>query len=72
MRQPDAALALHNTTRRHALGKFPDLLLAVSREPAMLQFLNNQQNRQEHPNENFAREVMELLVVLFMSCSTLA
>lgn len=63
VRQPTAALRLHNTTRRLALGKFPDLLLAVSREPAMLQFLNNQQNRQQHPNENFAREVMELFTL---------
>ena len=63
VRQPDAALRLHNTTRQYALGKFPDLLLAVSKEPAMLQFLNNQQNRKEHPNENFAREVMELFTL---------
>ncbi len=63
VRQPGAALSLHNTMRQHALGKFPDLLLAVSREPAMLQFLNNQQNRKEHPNENFAREVMELFTL---------
>ena len=63
VRQPNAALSLHNTTRQHALGKFPALLLAVSREPAMLQFLNNQQNRQAHPNENFAREVMELFTL---------
>ncbi|MFD2719520.1 DUF1800 family protein [Hymenobacter monticola] len=63
VRQPDAALSLHNAMRQHALGKFPDLLLAVSQEPAMLQFLNNQQNRKEHPNENFAREVMELFTL---------
>ena len=63
VRQPGAALSLHNTTRQHALGKFPDLLLAVSQEPAMLQFLNNQQNRKQHPNENFAREVMELFTL---------
>ena len=63
VRQPGPALSLHNTTRQHALGKFPDLLLAVSQEPAMLQFLNNQQNRKEHPNENFAREVMELFTL---------
>jgi len=62
-RRPDDSLALLNTIRAHALGKFPDLLLAVSREPAMLQFLNNQQNRKEHPNENFAREVMELFTL---------
>ncbi|RYY11496.1 MAG: DUF1800 domain-containing protein, partial [Cytophagaceae bacterium] len=62
-RRPDDSLQLLNTIRAHALGKFPDLLLAVSREPAMLQFLNNQQNRKEHPNENFAREVMELFTL---------
>jgi uncharacterized protein (DUF1800 family) len=62
-RRPDDSLALLNTIREKALGKFPDLLLAVSREPAMLQFLNNQQNRKEHPNENFAREVMELFTL---------
>ena len=62
-RRPDDSLQLLNTIRAHALGKFPDLLLAVSREPAMLQFLNNQQNKKEHPNENFAREVMELFTL---------
>lgn len=62
-RRPDDSLALLNTIREKALGKFPDLLLAVSQEPAMLQFLNNQQNKKEHPNENFAREVMELFTL---------
>ena len=59
-RRPDDSLQLLNTIRAGALGKFSDLLLAVSREPAMLQFLNNQQNRKEHPNENFSRELMYL------------
>lgn len=49
--------------RDHALGDFGDLLSAVSKSPAMLQFLNNQQNRKQHPNENFAREVMELFTL---------
>jgi uncharacterized protein (DUF1800 family) len=52
-----------NTIRQNALGRFGDLLLAVSKEPAMLQFLNNQQNRKNAPNENFAREVMELFTL---------
>lgn len=52
-----------NTLRQNALGKFGDLLMAVSKEPAMLQFLNNQQNRKNAPNENFAREVMELFTL---------
>jgi len=62
-RRPDDSLALLNTIREKALGKFPDLLLAVSQEPAMLQFLNNQQNKKQHPNENFARELMELFTL---------
>jgi uncharacterized protein (DUF1800 family) len=62
-RRPADSLALLNTVRQHALGKFSDLLLAVSRAPAMLQFLNNQQNKKAHPNENFAREVMELFTL---------
>ncbi|GAA4014291.1 DUF1800 domain-containing protein [Hymenobacter fastidiosus] len=63
VRRPEAALQLNNTLRQGALGKFGDLLLAVSKEPAMLQFLNNQQNRKQRPNENFAREVMELFTI---------
>ncbi len=49
--------------RTHALGSFADMLKAVSKSPAMLQFLNNQQNRKQKPNENFAREVMELFTM---------
>jgi uncharacterized protein (DUF1800 family) len=49
--------------RTNALGSFADMLKAVSKSPAMLQFLNNQQNRKSHPNENFAREVMELFTM---------
>lgn len=52
-----------DTIRQNALGKFSDLLLAVSQSPAMLLFLNNQQNRKTHSNENFAREVMELFIL---------
>lgn len=52
-----------NTIRKNALGNFGTLLLEVSKEPAMLQFLNNQQNRKNKPNENFAREVMELFTL---------
>ncbi len=53
----------NNTIRKHALGSFRNLLLSVSKDPAMLQFLNNQQNRKDSPNENFAREVMELFTL---------
>ena len=54
---------LLNTVRENALGNFGDLLKAVSKSAAMLQFLNNQQNKKDQPNENFAREVMELFTM---------
>jgi uncharacterized protein (DUF1800 family) len=49
--------------RVNALGNFGTLLRQVSKSAAMLNFLNNQQNRKDHPNENFAREVMELFTL---------
>ncbi|MDQ0593684.1 uncharacterized protein (DUF1800 family) [Chryseobacterium ginsenosidimutans] len=52
-----------NVVRKNALGNFKDLLFEVSQAPAMLNFLNNQQNKKDHPNENFAREVMELFTM---------
>jgi len=54
---------LLNVLRDNALADFGTLLRAVSKTPAMLQFLNNQQNRKNSPNENFAREVMELFTL---------
>lgn len=61
--RPLAIQLQNNLFRQFALGKFGDLLLAVSKDPEMLQFLNNQQNRKNSPNENFAREVMELFTL---------
>lgn len=54
---------LNNIMREHALGKFRTLLLNVSQSQVMLLFLNNQQNVKTHPNENFARELMELYTI---------
>jgi uncharacterized protein (DUF1800 family) len=54
---------LLHVIRRNALGNFRDLLHDVSKTGAMLNFLNNNQNRKDHPNENFAREVMELFTM---------
>jgi uncharacterized protein (DUF1800 family) len=54
---------LLNTIRENSLGNFGDLLSEVSKSPSMLSFLNNQQNKKQHPNENFAREVMELFTM---------
>ncbi|WP_354698387.1 hypothetical protein DSM112329_04061 [Paraconexibacter sp. AEG42_29] len=49
--------------RRHALGSFADLLRDVTRDPAMLSFLDGIDNRVGSPNENYAREVMELFTL---------
>ena len=57
------AQQLNNIHRTNALGNFRTLLLQVAESPAMLQFLNNQQNTKGHPNENFARELMELFTI---------
>ena len=46
--------------RKNALGKFADLVTGIARDPAMLIYLDSATNRKSHPNENFAREVMEL------------
>jgi uncharacterized protein (DUF1800 family) len=54
---------LNNIQRANALGNFKTMLFQVSQTPAMLQFLNNQQNQKNHPNENFARELMELFTL---------
>jgi len=49
--------------RKYALGNFGTLLHAVSRDPAMIIYLDSATNRRGHPNENFAREVMELFTL---------
>ncbi len=46
--------------RDHALGAFPSLVQAIAKDPAMLLYLDSASNRKAHPNENFARELMEL------------
>ena len=53
----------NNTLRRHALGHFGDFVKAISKEAAMLKYLNNKQNRKLKPNENFTRELMELFTL---------
>jgi uncharacterized protein (DUF1800 family) len=53
----------HNMLRKHALGSFREMLHAISKDPAMIIWLNNQENKKNAPNENFAREVMELFTL---------
>lgn len=53
----------NETFRRHAAGGWLDMLEKVSKDPAMLQWLDQAQSRKQHPNENYAREVMELFAL---------
>lgn len=52
--------AQNDLIRQHALGDFKDLLSRMSRDVAMLIWLDGNANKRRSPNENFAREVMEL------------
>jgi uncharacterized protein (DUF1800 family) len=49
--------------RRLATGNWQEMLVAVGKDPAMLIWLDQAQSRKEHPNENFAREIMELFAL---------
>jgi hypothetical protein len=49
--------------REHATGNWLQMLTAMAKDPAMLVWLDQAQSRKEHPNENFAREVMELFTL---------
>jgi uncharacterized protein (DUF1800 family) len=53
----------NDTLRRNALGNFATLVRKISRDPAMMIYLDLHQSRKEHPNENWARELMELFTV---------
>lgn len=50
----------HEFLRIHALGSFRDLLHGIVRDPAFLSFFDNDSSRADHPNENLARELLEL------------
>ena len=57
------ALKFNNTLRTYALGNFVDFVKAISRSASMLKYLNNNRNFKKKPNENFARELMELFTL---------
>lgn len=59
----DYAARQINSIRQYALGNFRDLVLAISKDTSMILYLNNQQNRKNKPNENYARELMELFTI---------
>jgi uncharacterized protein (DUF1800 family) len=49
--------------RNYALGNFKDLVRAVTREPAMLRYLNGYANTKKAPDENYGRELQELFTI---------
>ena len=53
----------NKTERLYAMGKFDDLAVKISQDPAMLVWLDNAQSRAQKPNENYARELMELFTL---------
>ena len=63
VRVPQAMYRQNVLLRRYALGNFGTMLHAVAKDPAMLIYLDNASNRKAAPNENFAREVMELFTL---------
>lgn len=63
VRSPVLMYRQNQLLRKHAFGYFGDLLHAVSKDPAMVVYLDSASNRKGKPNENFAREVMELFTL---------
>ncbi|MEM5311385.1 DUF1800 domain-containing protein [Paraburkholderia sp. JHI869] len=61
--EPQLMAAQNALLRRDALGSFASMLHAVAKDPAMLLYLDGASNRKGRPNENFAREVMELFTL---------
>ncbi|MFO0828925.1 MAG: DUF1800 domain-containing protein [Phycisphaerales bacterium] len=56
-------IAQNGLFRANAAGNFATLVAAVVHDPAMLKYLDNDENRRNRPNENLARELMELFVL---------
>jgi hypothetical protein len=56
----DMVVYYREAIRRHALGNFRDMLLATAQSPAMLYYLDQTYSDKDHPNENYARELLEL------------
>lgn len=63
VRWPPLLYRQNQLLRQHASGNFGDLLRDISRDPAMLLYLDNARSRKGNPNENFARELLELFTL---------
>ena len=60
LNQPKAILKQVEMFRRHGLGSFRNLLIELSRDPAMIFWLDNKDNHKDAVNENYGREILEL------------
>lgn len=63
VRSPELMFRQNQIFRRHGLGNFSVMLSQVAKDPAMLIYLDGRQNRAGQPNENFARELLELFAL---------
>lgn len=63
VKDPQDNFDLNEVFRKHGMGNFTELTRAVGKSPAMLRYLDQQQSSRQHPNENWARELMELFTL---------
>ncbi|MFT3992109.1 MAG: DUF1800 domain-containing protein [Luteolibacter sp.] len=63
VREPIYLVWQNETFRRHAFGSFRELTQAMLHDPAMVLYLDVQSSKKGKPNENFARELMELFTL---------
>lgn len=63
VRQPYALYLQNRLFRERALGSWREFIVAVSKDPAMLIYLDNARSRAGNPNENYARELLELFTL---------
>jgi uncharacterized protein (DUF1800 family) len=63
VKSPQLLYNQNTLLRKYATGNFRELLHNISKDPAMIIYLDNQSNNKGKPNENFAREVMELFTL---------
>lgn len=63
VRQSSAIYEQNRLFRKHALGNYAELLHAIVENPAMILYLDNRSNKKTHPNENLARELLELFTM---------
>jgi uncharacterized protein (DUF1800 family) len=63
VKSPRLLLRQNHLLRRHGLGNFASLLKEIARDPAMVVYLDSRRNKLGRPNENFARELLELFTL---------